>query len=219
MLLHLNRRAFGDFPAKIQYHHLVRDLHDEMQMMLNQHDSQMATITDLSNEHPQRFHFLVVQPSGWLIQQEEGGIARQCTGQLYTFQGSKGQTSNRVMGDRCQIEPSEKVQSGRGDTVLFVTHPWQSQGMTEKTTPRLAMHTYHDILQNRHRLEQGEILECAPNPERRDMIGSQRQERTIFEEDLSPGWSIQPTETVEEGRFARAVRADEANNMNDPPTG
>src|SRR5262249_51633287 len=98
-------------------------------------------------------------------------------------------------------------------TVLFVTHPWQSQGMTEKTTPRLAMHTYHDILQNRHRLEQGEILECAPNPERRDMIGSQRQERTIFEEDLSPGWSIQPTETVEEGRFARAVRADEANNM------
>jgi hypothetical protein len=117
------------------------------------------------------------------------------------------------MGNRCQIKQSEKFQSGSGDTVLFVTHPWHPQGITEKTTTCLTMHTYHDILQHRHGLEQGEILERAPNPERRDMIGSQRQERPIFEKDFSAGWGIQPAEAVEEGRFARTVRADEADNV------
>src|SRR5215471_14747944 len=99
----------------------------------------MATITDFANECPQRFHFLVVQPSGWLIQQEEARIARQCTSQLHTFQGPKGQTSHRVMGDRGKIEPGEQVHSCRDDTVLFVTHPWQPQGIAEKTTAGLAM--------------------------------------------------------------------------------
>jgi hypothetical protein len=75
------------------------------------------------------------------------------------------------------------------------------------------MHPYHNILEHRHRLEQGEILEGASNPERRDMIRSQRHERPIFEENLAPGWGIEPTETVKEGRFTRAVRANEANNV------
>ena len=119
----------------------------------------------------------------------------------------------RLPNSRKSNFATEPFHSRSAHPVLFAMHPRQAQGIGEKPTARLTMHTHHDVLEDRHGLEQGEILERASNPERRHLRGRQRHEGTMLEEDLAPVWGIQPTETVKEGGFARPVRADEANNV------
>src|SRR5690606_26342075 len=70
-----------------------------------------------------------------------------------------------------------------------------------------------DVLEHRHRAEEGEVLEGAADAERGDGVPGHPEERLRAEEDVAALALVQPRQAIEERRLAGAVRADQPDDL------
>src|SRR5262245_51164916 len=75
--LDLGRAALGDLAPEVEDDHAVGDLHDQAHVVLDQQHRRSPPIADLAQEPGERRDFLVVEPAGGLVEQEQSRPARQ----------------------------------------------------------------------------------------------------------------------------------------------
>src|SRR5215813_5592051 len=68
ILLHLCRCALGDLTAEIERDDLVGDRHDEVHVMLDEEDRDIAVMADAPDQRAEPRDLLVVEPAGRLIE-------------------------------------------------------------------------------------------------------------------------------------------------------
>jgi hypothetical protein len=73
----------------------------------------------------------------------------------------------------------------------------------------LRVRAHHHVLQQRHRGEQGEVLEGAGDPEAGDAMGRSVDQVLPTEHHLTRRGLVDPADDVEHGRLAGTVRTDE----------
>ena len=71
------------------------------------------------------------------------------------------------------------------------------------------MPTDPDVVENREISKQGEVLKGAADAEIGDLMGRSSQDRIAVKQDIARGRGVEAAQAVEQGRLARAVRADE----------
>src|SRR5262249_59005983 len=70
-----------------------------------------------------------------------------------------------------------------------------------------------DVLEHGHALEQGQVLEGAPDAELGDAVARCPQQRMAREDDLARVRRVEAAQAVEQRRLAGAVRPDEPNDL------
>src|SRR5436853_487775 len=69
------------------------------------------------------------------------------------------------------------------------------------------------VVEHGQRLEEGDVLECAPDPEFRNPVRWAVEDRAAFKVDVAAGRRIKPAQAIEQSRFAGAVRSDETEDL------
>ena len=79
--LHASRIAFSNDNAAVQHHDHIRDVHDQADIVLDDHDPEPA-LRQGADQMIQLCHFVVRQPRGRFVQQQEMRINDQRPGDL-----------------------------------------------------------------------------------------------------------------------------------------
>ena len=213
LLLDLGRRALGDLAPEVQHHDAVGDLHDQSHVVLDQQDGHAALVPDGPDQPGQRPDLLVVEPRRRLVEQEEPGLAGQRPGELDALERAEGEAGGRMV--RHALEPEERDQLARPapDPLLLAPHGREPEGARHEVPAGPAVHADHDVLQDREAREQGEVLERAADPERRDPVRRGVVDRAPLELERAPLRRVEPGQAVEDGRLAGAVGADQPHDL------
>ena len=70
VLTYILRNIVCDLAAKIKRDHLVRNTHYEAHVMFDEQDRNLEVVPNLSNEFAERIQLFVIEPGGWLIEQQ-----------------------------------------------------------------------------------------------------------------------------------------------------
>ncbi len=210
MRLHLRGRAFGDLPAEIERHHPVGNVHHQAHVVLDQQHREPEPVANLLDQGAERPDFLVIEAARRLIEQQQLGLAGQGARQLHAFLRAEGQVGDARARHRLQAEEAHQRLRFSQCGALLVLHRRQAQGIEEEAAVRAAMAPDHDVVQHRHGLEQGEVLEGAPDAERGDAVPGDPQERCAVEQDVAAATLVEARQAVEQRGLAGAVGPDQA---------
>src|SRR5690606_32570722 len=97
------------------------------------------------------------------------------------------------------------------DLLRFGPHPIEQACQSRGTHVRVTAH--HDVVEHAHAAEQGEVLKGACDAERRHLMGPDAGNVLSFEDDLAAVRGIKASDSVDDGRLAGAVRANETENF------
>src|SRR2546421_1816219 len=213
VLLDHGRRPLGDLASEVEDHDAVGDLHDQPHVVLDQEHRRAAGVADGAQELGERRDLLVVQPARGLVGQEQLRPAAERARQLDPLERAEREPRGWMIRDGLEIQEREELARRGADGLLLPADPGQAQRVREEIAARPAVDADHDVLEHRQRREEREVLERAADAELRDAMRRQRQERATLEEDGAAIRRVEPRETVEERGLARAVGADEPDDL------
>src|SRR5450759_3533062 len=81
VVLHVLWRPLGDYLPVVEHHYLVRYLHDQAHVVLDDEDGQ-PSLAEPDQQSRQLARLVLVQPGRGLVQQDDVRLARQRAGQL-----------------------------------------------------------------------------------------------------------------------------------------
>ncbi len=99
------------------------------------------------------------------------------------------------------------------DGCFFAPRSWQAQCRREPTTTALQMAPRHHIFERGHVVENLQVLKCARETQRGDLVQAQVVDGLSLEQDVSARQAMHPRDEVEGGCLARAIRSDEPQNL------
>ena len=96
---------------------------------------------------------------------------------------------------------------------LFAPHPRQAQRVLEEAGVGAAVAAEQDVLPHRHGSEQRQVLKRAADAERGNAVRPRVDDWRAFEQDAAFVERIQPRQAIEQRRLARAIRADQPDDV------
>lgn len=174
--LHLGRGAVGDDAAEIERHHLVRDSHHQVHVVLDQQHGDAQPVADVADAAAELVDLLMVEAARRLVQQQQLGLGDQrapvppasaCrTAMLPPVRPRpRPGLAGRSAGGPAPAGPPPRAAPPAG--------PAHGPG----TPPHAAMAADADIVQHRHGAEEGQVLEGAPDAECRNAVARRVQDR------------------------------------------
>src|SRR5579883_171865 len=220
------RRPFGDLDAVIEHINPVRELHDQVELVLDQQDGHAATL----QRRNQRLHFGRlgrIHAGGRLVEQQQPRPERQRAGDLDPPPVGVGKTIGGMIEPRRQAL-AEQIENlarfGLQRLLLFLDRGRANQGENEfgerpddgqarlhRAQPR--MRAEQHVVLDAEIGEDAAVLERAGEAERRDRFRRQALDRAPGETDLAAVQPFEAADHVERRRLAGAVRPDQADKL------
>ena len=92
-------------------------------------------------------------------------------------------------------------------------HPGQAQEVADEIAAAPGVAADAHIIEHRLAREQREVLKGAGNADLGDAVRRAIEQRAAFEQDITPIGGVEAAQAVEQGCLARAVRADQAEDL------
>src|SRR5512132_174761 len=196
VLLHLARRSLRDLPPEVQDVNALADAHDERHVMLDDQDGQVEVLPQPPDQRAELAHLLVVEAPGRLVEQQEPGAGDEGAGELDALQRSEGQARRRAVR-----------QVGKAQIVEGLVREGLSPALAKRA--QAGVGTDEDVLCDRHRREENDVLEGAGDPAADDSVRPGLEQIAAVEVHSTGIGRVEAGDDVEERRLAGAVRTDE----------
>ena len=171
--LDLRRRPFGDLEPVVEHGHLVGDAHDDFHVVLDEEDGQVEIATQAVDEAGHLRRLLRIHPRGWLVEEEQLGLAGEGPRDLQAALVAVGEILGGHRTLAAQSDVVEELPSlGAGLTLLPVDRG-ETQHRAERRRLQPAVHADENVIQRRHVGEEPDILKRAGDPARGHLIRSQ----------------------------------------------
>jgi hypothetical protein len=141
-----------------------------------------------------------------LVEQHDARLHRQAAGELDALLQAVGQ---RVHGGAGQVADVDELEGlARGGAVAALLAPCEPQPAAQRPCPHEVMAADHDVLEDRERREDAEVLEAARDPDPGQLAGRQPQEVPAVERHGATARLVHARQRVEQRALAGAVGTD-----------
>lgn len=127
VFLDLCRCAFRDLFAEVQHDDTVGNRHDQRHVMFDQQHSNAPLIPRAADQITESHHFLMVQPCGWFIEQDDLWSHGECSRKLDPFARAEGQVVHEPLGVLPKVQPFYDLFDLFPETPLFRERRRQAQ--------------------------------------------------------------------------------------------
>ena len=203
----LRRRPFGDLFAEIEHRDAVRDRHDELHHVLDQHDRDALRAREVDQQRVERRDLAVAQAGRRLVEQQQlrlrGERAREVEHLLMP--------EIELLGRRVAIANEAgalEQRVGLGERIALCGGALGGR-RERKIAGHARRHSDQHVLQHGQAAAELDVLERARDAACRDAVRRYLQQRLAFEQDVAFGRPVEARDAVEHRRLAGAVRADQ----------
>ena len=197
--------------SEIQHVDALRDLHDEVHVVLDHENGQVILVADLHDEVSQLLGLLRVHAGRRLIEEQQLRLRRKCTGDLETALKSVRKARGDIILVLIEALLPQKLLGLCPHALLFL--PVQAQRRAEDIVLRTEMLGDEDVIEDRQIREETDVLEGPGDAELRDGIRGVATKIAAAELHGAGGRGIDPGDAVERGRFTGTVRADQGDDL------
>ncbi len=171
--LDLRRRAFGDLVPVVEHGHLVGDAHDYFHVVLDEQNGQVEIATQAVDEAGHLRRLLRIHPRGWLVEEEQLGLAGQGARDLEPALVAIGEILGGHRALAAQPDIVEELAGPGAGLALLAVDRGETQHRAERRRLQPGVHADEDIVQRRHVGEEPDILKGAGDPARGHLIRAQ----------------------------------------------
>ena len=167
----------------------------------------------LGDQFVQLFGLFRVQPRRRFIQHQDFRLSHHTAGNLQTTLVAVGQVTGLTVG---VFKQADTLKPGRGAIerlALGAAEGWRLQQAGENPGFQLLMLRHQQVFNHRHFAEQTHVLESSHHAHAGDLLARQPFQVLVAQHNGAAGWLIETGQAVEDGGFARAVRADKRNDF------
>ena len=170
-----------------------------------------SCVAQIADEVDQVGRFVRVHAGGRLVQQQQLADCWPGRGRFPAAAGRHRAGSWRLRRPSLVMSTSSsrRMRLGRG-LRLLVPHGGRAHDDAEQPGVQPAVLADQHVFQRGHVGEQADVLERAGDAQRGDLVGRQPGDVLPVEEHAPAGRLVEAGDRVEEGRLARAVRPDQA---------
>ena len=207
--LDVGRSAFRDLAPEIQHRDAVGHRHDEFDMVLDQQDGH-AVRAQPADTAVERFDFLGIHPGRRFVEQEEGGPRGQRTREFKAPLLAESEVRRELVPLVGEVEKFERAVDLRLRLARAAEPALQEPSLRAL---RGGILRDPEVLPDRQLPEQPDVLECARNALRDPQVRRRRGDVGASEPHLAGGRREQTADQVDDRALARAVGADETENL------
>jgi hypothetical protein len=157
--------------------------------------------------------FLRIQAGGRLVEQQQPRLGGERARQLDHFAHAIGQTGDQAVAVVRQVEEIDHLLHRFALRQLRAAHARREQQLLPQRAATVAVATDEQVLQHGGVLEQLDVLERARDAELGDAVRRQPRQVVAVEPDAAAARRIDQADQVEDGRLARAIRADDGEHL------
>ncbi len=165
------RRSFGDPASAIEHHYLIRDLHHESHVVLDNHQGD-AVIANPVERLRQSLRLRVVETRCRLIKQHQPRSRGKTARDLEQTPQPVRHVGSRSVAPLVEPDEAQQTIGLLGRQTLLLQRPRKSHRCGHKTRMRCSVRPDHDVLVRCHLLEQLRVLECPRDTRTNDTVGS-----------------------------------------------
>ena len=103
------RRAFRQLAAEVEHVDPVGEAHDQVHVVLDEEDGHLEGLANPADQRPELHHFLVIQPAGRLVEQQQPRARGKCARQLDPLHRPEGEASCRPLCDLREPQLGKEV--------------------------------------------------------------------------------------------------------------
>src|SRR5690606_4513145 len=208
--------ARGDLATVVEHHAAVGDALDYVHFVLDDDDGEVIHAPphaqDVVHELPR---FLVGHPGGRLVEQEQLGPADQGAADLDpppVDHGDAGHSLEQTVG-KGRIEQHDQLAGGGVARLELGAKRAPPEQVEHEPVVEAGVIADNDVVDDRERQAQTRALEGARDAGAVDLLGRGARDVLSFERDAAGARRVDARHHVEEGGLARAVGADEAQDL------
>ena len=181
--------------------------------MLNEQDGDAEAVPDGVDALQQLRRLGGVHTGGRLIQKQQLHVGGQCPCDLQLSLLTIGQTGGQHLGLVLQMADSQQLHGLFRNGLLRLPELSGAEGGVEKVVFDVLGKGGSDVVDHAHLLEQADVLEGTGHARRHKLMGLLSVERYAVEQYRALGGRIHAGEQVEHRGLARAVGADQAQQL------
>ena len=209
-MLDLVRGALGDLLAVVEHRDSLADAHDDFHVVLDEQHGESELLLDESDQLHQLDFLGRVHPGGRFVEQEQ---LWPCGERANDFEPALIAVGQRTAGRIALCRQTKDLQ--QLNDVGSISRSSRVESLcraAERGKCRAAVHVAGGahVVENAERTEETDVLKCAGDAAGGDAVGTVTDDRFAGESDPASGWPVDAGDQIEDGRFAGAVRADEA---------
>src|SRR5512140_1099856 len=208
VLLDREGTLLGDLLPVAHHDDLVRDLHDERQVVLHEQHGD-AHVADPRDQPSHFVRFPHVQAGRGFVEQEELRLAGERPADLDDALLAVGEADRLRPGMGDDAEQLHDLEALLPDPPLLPPRERQVQHPREEPRPAVDVAADHDVLEDRHLREEPDVLERPHHAADSDLAGRQGLDLRPPENDPAAIGMKESRDQVEDRRLPCAVRPDQ----------
>ena len=154
--------------------------------------------------------FVVIEPAGRLVEQQQQRLGGERAGQFHALLGAEREARGRPPRQRFEADKGQHGARIVFQFALLAPARGQRHRVAKKAAAAAGVGADLDVVDDRHRGEQGRRLKGAPDAERGDVRRRGAVERPAVEPDVAAVRPVEPAQAIEQRGLAGAVRTDQA---------
>ena len=196
---HLGGRALGERPSLVEHLDAVADLHHERHVVVDQEHARLVVVAHGADDGGELGHLALGQPGGRLVEQQEARLGRERPGDAELPLVAVGEAACRLLARTARARRAPSSASARRRA---------SRGRAPQ--PSAATSTFSRTLSDAN---EPQCWNVRARPARPRRCGDHRVTSWPPSSTVPAGREVEPGEDVDERRLARAVRADQADDL------
>src|SRR5712691_7374811 len=210
VVLHLGGRAFGDLLPEVEHGDAIGDVHHDAHVVLDHHHGETLHLLDVEDEAHHVLGLLGVHARGGLVEEEQDRVEGQRPRQLDALLQPVGQGADDLVPDVLQLQEVDDLALDRDPMgPLLAGRAAVVEAAGQDPRAQVDVTADLDVVEDRHALEEGDVLEGARDAELRPLVRLEGRDVLPVEDDAPAGRRIDAADAVEDAGLARAVGADD----------
>src|SRR5207248_10212145 len=163
IVLHFVRRTISYQLTVFQNRNPVRQIHNYTHVVLDEHHGRTYLLVDVEDEAAHILLLLEIHSGHGFVEQQQLRLGCQRTTKFYPLLQTIGQLANRGFSDRLDFEEVDDLLHHLAVLDLLLQRGPPLDRLREQAVAHLQSAPRHDVVERRHALEEGHVLEGARN--------------------------------------------------------
>src|SRR6187549_3109603 len=179
--------AFRDDPAVVEYLDPLAEIHDERDVMGDEHDGDAPRIADATDQPQQLLGLDGVHAGVRLIEQEDPRVRGDRAGDLKATLVAVWEVPCQAVSMLIEAEQREQLSRAIDELPFLAPEGRRRQERPDERAPDLRLEPGLDIVDDRHVPEEPDVLERPRDAQSSDRVGPRARDLVAVEPDRASG--------------------------------